>query len=155
MQLVTFESAGGTHGIPILAVEEFFRPVPITPVPRSDPRVAGLMNLRGKSATVIELRKCFNKPNGEPSPLPKMILLETSDRLTTQARELGVKAFMDPVVLLVDRILDILTIRYQDVQPRPAHVSEKFVSGVFRHDKSYVSLLDLMVLIEDIQQSRG
>ena len=102
VQIVTFAAAGGVHGIPVLAVEELLRPVPVTPVPRSDPRVAGLMNLRGKSATVLHLRACFARPTGEPARDPKMILLETADRLTDEARELGVKAFDDPVVLLVD-----------------------------------------------------
>ena len=60
MQVITFAAAGGIHGIPVLAVEEFFRPVPMTPVPLADRCVAGLMNQRGKSATVLNLRACFH-----------------------------------------------------------------------------------------------
>ncbi|MEK6261899.1 MAG: chemotaxis protein CheW [Planctomycetota bacterium] len=150
MQIVTFASAGGVHGIPVLAVEEFFRPVPITRVPLADPRIAGLMNQRGKSATVLNLRRCFDKLSGEPTVYPKMILLETDDRLTPEARELGVRTFTDPVVLLVDRILDIVSIDSKALQPRPAHITERFVAGVLRHGDGYVCLLDLMTLIEDI-----
>jgi chemotaxis signal transduction protein len=150
MLIVTFASAGGLHGIPVLAVEEFFRPVPVTPVPRSDPRVTGMMHLRGKTATVLNLRRCFRNPTGGEAAHPKMILLETADRLTDQARELGIKAFTDPVVLLVDRILEIVTISPKDVQPRPAHVTERFVAGVLRRNTTYVSLLDLNILIDDI-----
>jgi chemotaxis signal transduction protein len=150
MLIVTFESAGGEHGIPVLAVEEFFRPVAVTPVPHSDPRVAGLMNQRGKTATVLHLRRCFHNPAGHESAQPQMILLETADRLTSQARELGIKAFADPVVLLVDRILDIVTISPRDVQPRPAHIAERFVAGVLRRGTGYVSLLDVNILIDDI-----
>ncbi|MBC8114356.1 MAG: chemotaxis protein CheW [Candidatus Saccharimonas sp.] len=150
MQIVTFASAGGVHGIPVLAVEEFFRPVPITRVPLADPRVAGLMNQRGKSATVLNLRGCFDKPSGEPAVHPKMILLETDARLTPEAREMGVRTFTDPVVLLVDRILDIVAIDSKALQPRPAHITERFVAGVLRHGDGYVCLLDLMTLIEDI-----
>src|SRR6516162_1262981 len=102
MQIITFSSAGGIHGIPILAVEESFRPVPMTPVPLADPRVAGLLNQRGKSATVINLRKCFHHPSGEVALHPHMILLETDDRLSEAAKASGIKTFSEPVVLLVD-----------------------------------------------------
>ncbi len=149
MQIVTFAAAGGVHGVPVLAVEEFFRPVPVTPVPGADPRVAGLMHLRGKSATVLNLRRCFRTPTGDPAAAPKMLLLETADRLTEQARELGIRAFREPVVLLVDRILDIINVSVKDLQPRPAHVPERFIVGVFRHN-GYVSLLDLPILLNDI-----
>ena len=150
MQIVTFAAAGGVHGIPVLAVEEFFRPVPLTRVPLADPRVAGLMNQRGKSATVLNLYGCFDKPSGDPAPHPKMILLETDDRLTQEARELGVRTFPEPVVLLVDRILEIVSIDPKALQPRPAHITERFVAGVLRRGNGYVCLLDLMTLIEDI-----
>lgn len=150
MQIVTFAAAGGVHGIPVLAVEEFFRPVPVTPVPGADPRVAGLMTLRGKSATVLNLRRCFRAPTGADAVTPKMILLETADRLTEQARALGLRAFREPVVLLVDRILDIIAVSPKDVQPRPAHVAERFIVGVVRHKGGYVSLLDLNLLFDDI-----
>lgn len=153
MQIVTFTSAGGTHGIPVLGVEEFFRPVPVTPVPRADPRVAGLINLRGKTATVLNLRRCFRHPTGPERPHPKMILLETAERLTPEALELGVRAFAEPVVLLVDRILDIVSIRPGEVQPRPANVSERFVAGLLRRGQEYVSVLDVTVLIEEILQA--
>jgi purine-binding chemotaxis protein CheW len=155
MQIVTFAAAGGIHGIPVLAVEEFFRPVPITRVPLADPRVAGLMNQRGRSATVLNLHRCFDKPATEPSRHPKMILLETDDRLTAEAREMGVRAFSDPVVLLVDRILDIVSIDRRNLQPRPAHVTEKFVAGVVRHNDDYICLLDLLTLIDAILTSKA
>lgn len=155
MQIVTFAAAGGLHAIPILAVEEFTRPTAITPVPHADHRVAGLMNLRGKSGTVIDLRKCFHKPVGEPATTGKMILLETTDRLTDEAKQLSVQVFREPVVLLVDRVCDIINIRFQDVQPRPAHVSERFVTGVLKHGNDYVSLIDLMILIDDILNPKG
>ncbi len=155
MQIVTFAAAGGLHAIPVLAVEEFSRPVAVTPVPLADRRVAGLMNLRGKSGTVIDLRKCFADPNGEPTGPGKMILLETADHLTDEAKRLAIRAFREPVVLMVDRICDILTVRPGDLKPRPAHVAERFVVGVLRHNNEYVSLIDLMVLIDDILTPKG
>lgn len=155
MQIVTFAAAGGVHGIPVLAVEEFFRPVPLTRVPLADQRIAGLMNQRGKSATVLNLRECFHRPTGEPSTNPKMILLETDEHLTPEARNIGVRSFADPVVLLVDRILDIVSVDRTDWQPRPAHITERFVSGVLRHGDDYICLLELPTLIEDILTPRA
>lgn len=150
MQMVTFASAKGLHAIPVLAVEEFFRPVPITRVPLADRRVAGLMNQRGKSATVLNLHHCFDVPNEAPPTHPKMILLETEDRLTDDARKMGVRAFSEPVVLLVDQILNIFSIDLKEVQPRPAHITERFVVGVIREGDRYFSILDVVTLIDDI-----
>jgi chemotaxis signal transduction protein len=155
MQIVTFRAAGATLGIPILAVEEFFRPVAVTPVPLSDPRIAGLMNIRGKSCTVIDLRSCLHRPTAPPSKSPKMILLETNDRLGGRlaGQENGhtVRTSDEPVVLLVDRILDIATIPPAQILHRPAHVTERFVAGICRWNGDYVSLLDLQPLFEDIR----
>lgn len=155
MQIVTFAAAGGVHGIPVLAVEEFFRPVPLTRVPLADSRIAGLMNQRGKSATVLDLRQCFHRPTGEPAVNPKMILLETDEHLTPEARSMGVRSFADPVVLLVDRILDIVSVDRKDWQARPAHITERFVSGVLRRGEDYICLLELPTLIEDILTPRA
>ena len=150
MQMVTFASANGLHAIPVLAVEEFFRPVPMTRVPLADPRIAGLMNQRGKSATVLYLDRCFEISSDTLPTHPKMILLETDDRLTDEARSMGVRAFSEPVVLLVDRILNIFSIDLKEVQPRPAHITEQFVVGVIRRGDEYVCILDVVALIEEI-----
>ena len=85
---------------------------------------------------------------------PEMILLETADRLTDEARELGVKAFDDPVVLLVDRILDIFAVAPGTCTRRPAHITEPFVAGVIRRGDEYVCLLDLTTLISNILNSQ-
>lgn len=152
MQVVTFRSAGGLHAVPVLAVEELCRPAPVTPVPGSDPRVAGLADLRGKSAAVIDLRRCFRSPGAAEAPPGggKMILLETADRLTGEAAALGVRAFEEPVALLVDRIEDVVAVAASEVRPRPAHVAERFVAGVVRRGDGYVQLLDVSALIAEI-----
>ncbi|WP_437230980.1 chemotaxis protein CheW [Planctomicrobium sp. SH661] len=152
MQIVTFTSAGGVYGIPVLAVEEFFRPVGMTRVPRSDRRVAGLMNHRGKSATVLNLQQCFHRSKEVAPAHPKMILLETAGRLTREAISAGVRAPEEPTVLLVDRILDIISIGHADLHERPAHISEKFIAGILRQGSDYVSLIDLVSLVDEIHQ---
>jgi purine-binding chemotaxis protein CheW len=155
MQIVTFKAAGGIHALPILAVEELTRPVPVTPVPMADRRIAGLMNLRGRGGTVIDLARCFDRaPANEAGPR-RMILLETADHLTEEARQLSVRVFREPVALLVGRILEIFPLQPGELRPRPAHVAERFVTGVFRRGDDYVSLIDPMILIEDILQPQG
>ena len=137
MQIVTFKAAGGIHALPILAVEELTRPVPVTPVPMADRRIAGLMNLRGRGGTVIDLARCFDRAPAK------------------EARQLSVRVFREPVALLVGRILEIFPLQPGELRPRPAHVAERFVTGVFRRGDDYVSLIDPMILIEDILQPQG
>lgn len=150
MQVTSFVVADGLYGIPVLLVEEIFRPVGVTPVPLSDPRIEGLLNIRGKSATVLNLRRCLSKPDPQESIRTKMIMLDTDEELTVEARELGIVAFEEPVVLLVDKVHKIFTISSRELLPPPAHITDKFVEGIIRMDDSYLTMLSIPKLIADI-----
>jgi len=154
MQVVRFQCAQDVCAIPVLAVKEFCRPLAVTRVPLADPRIIGIANIRGKCATVLDLRSCFAKPVGEAIAHPRMVLLETNDNLTSEAIKLGIKAPDEPVVLLVDRIIDIITVSTDAIQPRPANISKRFVAGIFRIGTEYIALLDMASLIDQIMQSQ-
>src|SRR5690242_17493888 len=52
---VTFTSGGQLFGLPIEQVRAVFRLTNITRVPLSGPQIAGVLNLRGRIVTVIDL----------------------------------------------------------------------------------------------------
>lgn len=138
------------YGIPVLLVEEFFRPVPITPVPGSDPRIAGLINLRGASATVVDLRRTLGLPERPPGETGHMLMLETADKLSPAAQAAGIAAPEDAVALLVDRVEGIVAAREGACHPPPAHVGHPFAAGVYEQDDGYVTLLSVPAIIADI-----
>ena len=57
--LVTFKINNQSFGIPILQVQDIVEPRMITLVPLAPSAIAGVMNLRGRIVTVINLRRCL------------------------------------------------------------------------------------------------
>ena len=53
---VTFSAAEQMFGLPIERVQDVFEPSRITRVPLAGPEIAGVLNLRGRIVTAIELR---------------------------------------------------------------------------------------------------
>jgi purine-binding chemotaxis protein CheW len=149
-QLAIFRLAEQRYAVPVLVVEEFFRPVPITPVPGSDPRVAGLINLRGVSATVVDLRTALGLPPRNLGETSRMLMLETAETLPPEARAAGLLAPSEPVVLLVDRVDRIATVAEHACHPPPAHTTHGFAAGVYELDGGYVMLLAAQAILDDI-----
>jgi len=56
LSFVTFEVAGQLFGVPVMKVQDILTPDAIAPVPGGPAEVRGLINLRGKIVTVIDLR---------------------------------------------------------------------------------------------------
>ena len=65
-------------GIEVGCVQEIVRLLPITPVPRSGPAEAGLINLRGQVVSVLDLRI---RLGFAPGPEPVVVILSTDDGL--------------------------------------------------------------------------
>lgn len=152
MQLASFYVADGLYAVPVLMVEEFFRPVPVTEVPLVSPLIEGLIHLRGKTATVLNLRRCLDKPEIPQGANSKMILLVTESGLTPEAQTLGIGAHKEPVALRIDRTARILSASREQILPPPAHIQREFISGVIRGSDAgqYIMLLDIRKLIEQI-----
>jgi len=150
MQLSTFLIDTETFGVPTLLVEELFRPQPVTRVPSADPRLEGITNIRGKTAVVLNMRRCLGVSDADESVANEMVLMETSAGLVEEAKELGLEAFNDPVILRVDESTSICSVNPKTIQPAPAHVNQIFVEGVAKSGDRYITVLSITSLINDI-----
>ena len=56
-EYVTAMVAGQLFGLPILRVQDVFVPERLTRVPLAPPEIAGLLNLRGRIVTLIDMRR--------------------------------------------------------------------------------------------------
>src|ERR1041384_1423190 len=56
-EYVTAVVAGQRFGLPILRVQDVFVPERLTRVPLAPPEIAGLINLRGRIVTLIDIRR--------------------------------------------------------------------------------------------------
>ena len=152
MQISTFNIRNEAFAIHSLLVEEYFRPLPITKVPGADPRIDGLVNIRGRTAVVINMRRCFEVPERESTNHGEMILLETSQRLVQEAMERGLYAFDEPVVLNVDSVSQIHHLMDEEIHPSPPHVTQPFVDGVIHVNEKFFTLVSIQKLIASILQ---
>ena len=65
---LTFFLGAEEYGMAILAVHEIIGVLPITRVPRTPPFVRGVINLRGRVISIIDLRLKFDLPALDPGP---------------------------------------------------------------------------------------
>src|ERR1700691_5773024 len=73
---VTFSAAEQMFGLPIERVQDVFKPARITRVPLAGPDIAGVLNLRGRIVTAIELRSRLGLGARDPSRLAMAIGIE-------------------------------------------------------------------------------
>ncbi|MGK0291574.1 MAG: purine-binding chemotaxis protein CheW [bacterium] len=153
MEYITFNLNEQTFGIPIYVVQEFTRSLEMSKIVGHDPRIAGLVNLRGRIAVAINLKRCLGLPETEDDlsyQKKKMIILETNNRLSEEAIESGVQSYEEPLVLIVDQILDVITVEPKNFYPPPAHIQEKFVEGVAKQGENLLSMLSIYELAKEL-----
>lgn len=105
MKYLTFFLGGEEYGIEILKVQEIIGLLPITRLPRTPPFVRGVINLRGRVISIVDLRRTFAMPDAELGPRSCIIVV--------RARE-------TTIGLLVDRVSEVADIDASDIEPAPA-----------------------------------
>ena len=152
MKYATFYAGDFLYGISIYLVQEISRPTAIYPIPGHDSRIAGLVNLRGRTAVAVNLHQCiYGYPSkGGKGLRRKLIVLETADGLPQEAVDMGIVAYEEPVVLVVDDMYKITSGEKEQFYSTPAHVSEKYVEGVMKLENRLITLISIPRLIEDI-----
>lgn len=136
-QVVVFRLESERYGIDIFRVNEIIRLREITPIPHTEPHVKGLVNLRGKTIPVVDLRVRFGIPTAES---------------TDRARIIVVEAESGQVGLIVDEVCEVGTLEKGGVEPPPSLVGGPgcdFVRGVARRDERLIALLDLDRTLEN------
>lgn len=137
LHLVTFRVGGELFGVPISAVQEIVRVPAIARIPQSPGFVEGVINLRGRVITVVDLRKrmghsvvALNEAAGERAKKARILVIEVDRRL------LGV---------IVDEVAEVLRLAEEQVEPAPAMVAglgNQYITGVGKLQN------DLLILIE-------
>lgn len=128
--LLTYE----TYAIEMRWVAETYPLKDLTPLPCTPPFVAGIINVRGRIISVIDLRTFFDLPEKGLTDLNKVIILHNG------AMEFGI---------LADEILGTRTIPLTEVQPPLATLTgirEEYLAGVTR---KRTAILDGAKLLSD------
>jgi purine-binding chemotaxis protein CheW len=134
----TFRVSDVLCAIPTLSVQEVIRLERITRVPRAGGCVVGIINLRGRIVTILDLANRLGLGRTEPGDQTRALILEWN------GENLG---------LLVDAVSDVEDIRQESISPPPANLAKslnRFFRGVHKTEGRLLGILSIEeVLGED------
>lgn len=132
-KFVTFRTENLLFGIQVEDVVEIITNYPITRVPMVPPYVRGIINLRGQTIPLLDMRMRLNIA---PKDNDCIIVLNVNEM------QIGI---------LVDTVCQIIDIPVDSILPVPSHNAQKYVSGMSAMpDKSGTMLvLDCPLLLGD------
>jgi purine-binding chemotaxis protein CheW len=130
-EFVTLTTAGQMFGLPIERVQDVFKPAHITPVPLAGAEIAGVLNLRGRIVTIIDMRSRLDMQRREDGRAPMAI---------------GIEAKGESFGLLVDAVGEVLKLPDAEREPNPINLDRKLAAvsaGVYRLDGQLLVVLDI------------
>jgi purine-binding chemotaxis protein CheW len=128
---VTVRTAGQLFGLGIAQVRDVFVPKGLSTVPLAPPEVAGLLNLRGRIVTAIDLRLRLGLPRREAD----------ASRIAIGIEERG-----ELYGLLVDEVGDVLWVTSATFEANPVNLDPRWAqicAGVHRLDVGLMVVLDV------------
>ena len=133
--IVTFRVCDMLCGLDIVDVQEIKRIHQITAVHRAPPEVRGVVNMRGRIVTIIDVRQKLGFPEAAGGPA-LVIIVPHRDEL------LG---------LLVDDVDDIVRAEAGAIAPAPDNlegVERELFCGVLKLEQTLVAILDRRRIVE-------
>jgi len=128
---VTVMTAGQLFGLKLERVRDVFVPQGLSPVPLAPPEVAGLLNLRGRIVTALDLRRRLGLPDraaGKPTIA------------------VGIEERGELYGLIADSVGDVLWLEPSSYEANPANLDPRWAqvcSGVYRLDGKLLVVLDI------------
>ena len=135
LHIVGFQVGRETYGVPITSLHEIVRVPEITAVPDAPEYLEGVINLRGKIVSVMDLRKRFGEKQAVIRKQNRILVVEHSGRLAG---------------LIVDSASEVLKIPADAVEPPPAVFQDgglNCVTGLGKVSGRLVVLLDMSKLL--------
>ncbi len=135
-EYVTAMLADEMIGLPILQVQDVFVPQGVTRVPLAPPEIAGLVNLRGRIVTWVDLRCRLGIPPRDADAAMMAI---------------GVEAGGESFGLLIDAIGEVLQLSDAEREPNPLHLDPRLArvsNGIHRLDGRLLMVIDVDRVLE-------
>lgn len=118
-EFLAFGLSGESYALPLRTVHEILKPPPITEVPRSPADVPGIISVRGRIITVVDLALRLRLPEIARG---------------SQSRILLVDAGPEVIGLIVDHVLQVFRLRQEEIEYSPAAGGDmaEYVTGIGR-----------------------
>ena len=131
-QYLVFRVKNQEFGFQAMRVQEISSVINTTEIPNAPPYIEGIMNLRGRLASVISFRKKFGFEPKEYDEDTRIIILEQGGF---------------PIGIIVDSVEEVIKIPDEKVQKLPqtsiTPLSKEYITGVGILDKRLIILLDV------------
>lgn len=137
--VVGFRVGRETFGVPIAKVHEIVRVPEITVVPDAPEFIEGVINLRGRIISIIDLRKFFGAAECVPGKKNRILVVELAEKM---------------VGLIVDAASEVLKIPAADIDDPPSGIQEDeqlYVTGVGKLNGRLIILIDLARILQRSQ----
>ncbi|VAW19700.1 Positive regulator of CheA protein activity (CheW) [hydrothermal vent metagenome] len=138
-QLVTIRLGNQMIGLPIEKVHDVFFPSNFTPVPLSAEQIAGVLNLRGRIVTIIDLSIIMG--------------LTAVNEEIGERPAVGVICANESYGLLTDTLGEVVTLGDDLFEPNPVNLDPSWAQlslGTYRLENELLVVLDIDALIETL-----
>lgn len=130
-QVVVFRLSGEQYGVDIGTVREIIRRQAVTHIPSAPDSVEGMINLRGQTIPVVDLRRRLNLGLAEDTDSSRIIVLDTGE---------------GDVGVIVDEVMAVLRVprdAISKVAPIVLSDAATYIDGIAEVADSLLMLLDL------------
>src|ERR1700719_2751471 len=135
-EYVTVMLDGQLFGLPIARVQDVFMPDRLTRVPLSAPEIAGVLNLRGRIVTAVDLRlRLGMAPRTDGRP----------------AMAVGIELKGESYGLLIDAVGEVMKLADNTREANPVNLDARLArvsAGVHRLDGQLLVVLDVDRVLE-------
>lgn len=134
-QFVTLGIENEVFGVPVNAVLEILDMRPVFRVPEAPNYMLGLIDLRGRSVPVLDLRTKLGLPSIPASETTRILVIE----LVVSGRPLVLG-------LVADRVFEVIAFDAKDIEPAPdigVRWRSQYIRGVGHRDARFVVIFDL------------
>jgi purine-binding chemotaxis protein CheW len=130
-EYVTVLLGGQLFGLPIARVQDVFVPERLTRVPLAQPEIAGVLNLRGRIVTAIDMRCRLGLPARDDGRPPMAV---------------GIDCKGESYGLLIDTVGEVLKLDAAAREPNPVNLDSRLAgisAGVHRLEGALLVVLDV------------
>ncbi|ORE90936.1 chemotaxis protein CheW [Aurantimonas sp. 22II-16-19i] len=144
-QYVTLGVADSLFAVPVARVQEILEPQPLAKMPRAPADFLGVIDVRGQSVPVTDLRLRLAMPAAEDTLDTRIIVLEVE-----------IEGDQRKVALRADRVFEVAELDTGSLEP-PARMGTRWqadcVAGVGRRNGAFVTVFDLdrLFAVEDVE----
>ena len=151
----TFKLGNTFVGVPITSILEIPRSSVFHSVRAAPPVIDGLINLRGKIITVINLGLAFGLEKVEASEESRIYIFKSNSEFKEVAdSDQELKLSEDNIGLHVEKIAGVISVEEKELQPIPKNMVHPYYESVVRKDDDFIIILKLSKIL-NLEQDSG